>query len=117
MIALVALFSVLHLGKAEMREDYWSGNPRAIHARELPGFFVDWFGFGIAQLAGTEEQMVSQPIFERVSLVHMLLFAQSATPDRVPFMEGYSYEMIPELMVPRIFDPDKLSSHEGTTRL
>jgi len=117
MTILVALFSVLHLGKAEMREDYWSGGPRPIRALELPGFFMNWIGFGLASLAGTEERVASQPIFERVSLVHMLLYAQSAAPDRVPFMKGYSYEMIPELLVPRIFDPDKPSSHEGTTRL
>lgn len=114
---LVALFSVLHAGKAEMREDYWTDSPRPIHALDLPGFFVDWIGFGLAHLAGTEERVGSQPIFERLSLVHMLLFAQSAAPDRVPFMEGYTYEVIPELIVPRIFSPDKPSSHEGTTRL
>jgi hypothetical protein len=117
MTILIALFSVLHLGKAEMREDYWSDSPRPIHALEMPGFFKDWIGYGLAQMAGSEERVGSQPIFERVSLVHMLLYAQAATPDRVPFMEGYSYEMIPELLMPRIFDPEKPNSHEGTTRL
>jgi hypothetical protein len=112
----VALFSVLHLGKADMREQYWGDGRQAIHALELPAFFVDWIGRGLEQMEGSETP-VTTPIFERLSLMHMLLFAQSVTPDRRPFMRGYSYAMIPELIVPRIFAPDKPSSHEGTTRL
>ena len=117
MSVLVVLFSVLHLGKGDMREEYWGSSPKPIRVLDLPGFFGEWIEYGTAQMTGRSEALVSQPIFERVSLVHMLLFAQSATPDHVDFLEGYSYEMIPELIVPRIIVPDKPASHEGTTRL
>lgn len=117
MLLLVSLFSVLHIGKLEMRAEYWGDSPRSVHLHELPGFFTEWIGFGLAEIADRDKGVTPQPIFERLSLVHMLLFAQSVTPDRVDFMEGYTYQMIPELMVPRLFYPDKPGTHEGTTRL
>ena len=35
----------------------------------------------------------------------------------MPFMYGDTYVIVPELLIPRIFYPDKPISHEGTSRL
>jgi len=111
------VFVVLHLGKASMREDYWGESAKPVTLRQLPGYFAQWIEYGLAEMAQPETERTSQPIFERVSLAHLLLRVQRDTPDRIPFLMGESYEMIPELLVPRIFWPEKASSHEGTTRL
>src|SRR4029077_14865218 len=51
---------------------------------------------------------------ERASLMQLLLYVQLMTPDQVPYMDGETYAIVPEGLVPRIFDPGKPASHEGT---
>ena len=114
---LIAVFTVLHLGKAQMRNEVWGESHHALGITDLPEFFGTWFDQGMQQLRADRAGPGTTSLFERASLAHVLLYAQASTPDVVPHLLGYSYEVIPELLVPRIFWPDKASSHEGTTRL
>ena len=59
----------------------------------------------------------AQPIWWRGSLLHLLLMVQENTPNRVPYLNGATYGIIPELFVPRIFNKHKIRSHEGTYML
>lgn len=114
-VATVVVFSFLHGGKGEMRERYWSGDEKVLTLREVPGFFAEWIAAGAYQITSGESAMA--PIHERVSLMHILLMAQRMAPRQVEFLEGETYRIIPRLLVPRLFDPDKPDSHQGTSML
>lgn len=116
-IALIALFATLHAGKGEMREQYWYPEPTPVQLWSYPSFFATWIGNGLASVASDATGEPSQPLYERVSLVHLLLKVQDESPDRVPYLHGDTYTIIPELLIPRIFYPEKIAAHEGTTRL
>jgi hypothetical protein len=116
-LAAFLVFSVLHGGKAQMRERYWNPDPQMIPLVQVPAFLSEWVWEGVREFAGSGEQLVHQPIHERLSLMHLLLLAQRSLPQHVPYLEGATYEFIPRLLIPRLFDPDKPSSHEGTIML
>jgi hypothetical protein len=125
----VALFfvAVLHPGKWEMRERYWGPNrTESVSLSKVPRFFGDWFAYGFTyiggvsgvfetQLAGGESEKTSA--FERAGNAHMLLLVQRKSPDEVPFLNGITYEHIPRMLIPRIFDQGKGSSHTGNVLL
>jgi len=116
-LAALLLFAFLHNGKGEMRERYWAGGSHTVKIHELPEFFVDWFVAGASQLRRPDPGTARVPFYERLSLMHILLFVQRNAPDNVPFLEGATYTIVPRLLVPRILDPGKPSSHQGTTML
>ncbi len=49
--------------------------------------------------------------------MHLFLYIQYSTPDMVPFLNGESYSVIPQLLIPRIFLPGKVTSHFGNQLL
>lgn len=118
MIMVIALvFGFLHNGKATMRERYWDGQEQSVQVWDLPQFFAEWAVAAAAEIGTGREGMGHIPIYERVSLMHLLLMAQRNAPDLVPFLEGETYALVPSLLVPRIIDPDKPDSHQGTAIL
>ena len=112
-----AAFFVLHTGKAQMREEYWYPDLRPVGVLEFPRFFGEWFGHGFRELAKPDELKDSQSIYERVSLMHLLLLAQRMSPDVIPFLRGESYVTVLRILVPRVLDPDKPSAHDSTRLL
>lgn len=113
----VLLFGFLHSGKSEMRDRYWHSDHPGVRIWELPQFFAEWIDAGVAEIRDAGDGYDSQPIHERVSLMHLLLLAQRSAPDVVPFLAGETYRIIPRLLVPRVFAPDKPDSHQGTAML
>jgi hypothetical protein len=116
MVAL-AIFLVLHLGKGEMREEYWYPEPQPVPLTIYPQFFGQWFRAGIEELAKPDELKETQPIYERISLMHLLLLSQHLSPDSIPYLEGESYVSVLRGLVPRFLDPDKPSTHDSTRLL
>jgi len=116
-LGALLIFGFLHLGKGAMREDYWGPDPQPIQIWNYPGFFAEWFADAIEEINAITPNAPSQPIYERVSLAHLLLKVQSETPEPLPYLYGATYTIIPGLLIPRIFDPSKLTAHEGTTIL
>jgi hypothetical protein len=49
--------------------------------------------------------------------MQLLLYVQTMTPNSVPYLDGATYAIIPSLLVPRIFNEEKIRSHEGTFML
>ncbi len=81
-----------------MRVEYWSGSgDGAIAANELPGFFADWVVAGVGQISGDrEDKEASQPIYERMSLMHILLLAQGQDAGQAERLEGGNLRPDPE---------------------
>lgn len=118
---LFAVFSVLHNGKAKMREVYWSEeNPQELQLSDLPSFFTEWVELGLSTPVVDDqgvEKSSSARLLERTSLIHMLCMIVHFTPDRQPFLNGETYGYVLPQLVPRFAWPGKPRSHVATYRL
>jgi hypothetical protein len=115
---LLPVLAILHQGKDEMRTEYWQPDDRkAVQIYEYPEFLMNWIDYGFEELTAPPREDASWSLSQRVSLIPLLLKVQAETPDRYPFMNGATYEVIPQLLVPRILNPEKLTAHEGSHRL
>lgn len=116
-IALI-LLSLLHYGKGEMRSKYWfQGNRQPVQVWNYPARYGEWIGYTFNYFSSQNEFSTSsnkQSFLERSSLVHLLLLAHDKSPQIVPYLNGKTYTILPQLLVPRALNPNKIRSHEGT---
>lgn len=114
----LVLLSVLHNGKAAMRDKYWEPEKITPRPLELPAFYSEWIGHGLNNEEGSGEQKkLTSKLIDRTSLFHMMCLVVSITPTRQPFLYGETYSDIPAQFVPRFFWPDKPLGHVSTSRL
>ncbi|MBE0612765.1 MAG: hypothetical protein IH604_03765 [Burkholderiales bacterium] len=109
----LATVTVLHAGKAEMREKYWLHNTNyggVTSVTQLPALAVEWVAYGITAIA---TDSVGQSVIERASLLQMILRAQRETPARIDYLHGETYALLPAILVPRFIDSDKPASQIG----
>lgn len=113
------VFSVLHLGKGELRERYWTeGQGYLIQPWDYPRLYLEWLGSAsTAIFEGESAYANSASILERSSTLALLLFVQDAARTGIPLLDGATYRPIPEVIIPRIFNEQKISAHEGNTIL
>ena len=118
-IVMVCL-NFLHYGKGEMRTKYWAQPNLQVQVWEYPAWYSEWAGYSLTYFGqkeqGTETEEKSSFV-ERSSVIQMLMLAQAKSPKSVPYMNGETYAVVPQLLIPRIFNSKKLTSHEGTTLL
>lgn len=131
----VALLSFFHVGKFEMRERYWEkegGGQHIFHLSEIPVHYAEWAessyrlittagnsdsGFQTDELT-TTKQKKNQSMIGRVNNLQNLLYAiRSVEVQRIPTLDGATYILIPPLLIPRIFWPEKPRTHEGQIML
>jgi hypothetical protein len=122
-VTLSAL-SLLNLGKFEMRAEYWNefGHSRRLSVSDYPAYYSEWVGrsFNLAGDKGgaTDRPEAGQRLTDRLDNLQNLLFAQEAVEHRnLSLLNGATYSVIPQLLIPRIFWPDKPRSHEGQVML
>jgi O-antigen polysaccharide polymerase Wzy len=120
------VFYFLHAGKIEQRDQYWGEVMwRPVSLSEYPKFFTDWAAHSGQAIAdqfnakkeNREKSQAANKIWERSSLMHLLLYIQYSTPAYVPYLNGETYRVIPQLLIPRFFSPEKLGSHYGNNVL
>ena len=107
-----AVLSILNAGKYAVREAYWAHNSQTVQNAslgQLPDMLIDWFVEGISNV-GSASTLKNPSLLERTSLLHMVLAVQEATPKIIPYLEGETYAMLPEMLVPRFVDPEKIES-------
>lgn len=119
-VLTLAVFSVLHVGKWPMREQYWNKRGLVDRQENYFSFYSRWFDYGLTAIdegkVGSGKGQSSSS-FDRASVIHMVMLVQRKSPNPVPYLDGDSYAVIPELLVPRILYSQKAWSHEGTYRL
>jgi len=111
-VTVFAVLSILNAGKYSVREAYWARNSQSVQNAslgQLPGMLVDWFVEGVSNV-GSPSTLKRPTLLERTSLLHMVLAVQEATPKVIPYLEGETYAMLPEMLVPRFVDPEKIES-------
>ncbi len=126
-IMIVAVFaSFLHVGKSEMRGRYWGedGINERTTLTDIPAFYTEWAelsleGLSHPALGGRGEEMEDEAsMLNRVDNLQNVLFAINAVDRRnIPTLDGATYALIPPLLVPRFFWPNKPRAHEGQIML
>lgn len=116
-----AILAVLHNGKSEMRDQYWTKEERLRpDLSQVPGFYVDWIANGLAppeRERDEDDLSASARLLDRASLMHMLGMVVEYTPDRQPYLNGETYSYVLPQLIPRLLWPDKPPSHVATNRL
>lgn len=113
----LVIFGVLHNGKHQMRKTYWEDYPRKVTMLDVPDYFTEWFGYG---LAATGDDAESRPagqstanIFQRASLIQIVSYAVDTVPLPTPYLEGATYALIPPQVIPRFMWPNKPSPNDS----
>ncbi|UBF27975.1 hypothetical protein K9N68_08795 [Kovacikia minuta CCNUW1] len=121
-VIAVVILTILHAGKADMRNKYWFNpdTPKLVQVWNYPEIYAEWINFSMTNLFNqnkTQETEKRASFFERASVIHMLLLAQTKSPDPIPFLYGKTYETIPQVIIPRLINPNRIRSQEGTHML
>lgn len=112
-ISCVAVLGVLHSGKGEMRAKYWGTyTANQITLTAAPEVLYHWFRVGFDNIMAGD-RAGGDNIVDRASLLHMVMRVQRKTPDEIPYFEGATYELFPKMIVPRMFNPDKVASQRA----
>ena len=108
---------ILHAGKDSMRTKYWLPNTTAsmdITPLQIPGLMKEWVETGLTAIASDDQY---DSVIDRASLLSLLMRAQRLAPDYVPFLEGRSYAVLPEMLVPRFVNENKITSQTSMNML
>jgi hypothetical protein len=115
--AALVFVIILHAGKDAMREKYWSQGVNystGITALDAPEILFEWVEGGVTKVLSGDDY---RSAVDRASLFALLLQVQRLTPDYIPHLDGASYALLPEMLVPRFLDPDKINSQAAMTLL
>ncbi len=124
LLLVMAMLMPLHYGKHQMRHKYSSGV--TIQPYEIPTYYQEWLGYAGEKLGAEKEKPAhlrlssekdGESIAERASLIHILMMAQKKIPEPLPYLQGKTYALVPQLVMPRALSPAKLRTHEGTHQL
>src|ERR1035437_4222708 len=127
LVVVGLMLSFLNLGKFTMRERYWGADGEAnvtISLGQMPHYYGEWIQASLAAVGrGRRDDAAhdaggkssnGQNLLERVNNLRSLLFVIDAIDaGHIPPLHGQTYSLIPPLLVPRIFWPDKPRTHEG----
>ncbi len=115
---MIIAFGFLQLGKAEIRHDVWHQGKISNDVDDMPRLFVQWYLYSqnaaLNIKKGTSEQNKAASIVERIRLVQIMMVVQKQTSEGTPLLNGRTYWIIPRAIVPRLFNQDKIATHEGT---
>jgi hypothetical protein len=115
--AALVVIIIFHAGKDQMREKYWIRDlnySATVSLLDMPKIMGEWVGEGLTAVFSNEGYASA---LDRASLFALLLQVQRLVPDYVPFLNGASYALMPEMLVPRFLDPDKISSQAAMSML
>jgi len=119
MIILIAILGFLHIGKMEMRAQFWDeGKNYSSKERSVFEIYQFWVNASWNRLASTESDDAKLPsIFDRGSLLQYLARVVDETPDERPYLNGNSYLESFANFVPRFIWPDKPAANAANDNL
>jgi hypothetical protein len=131
-VAMLSL-SFLNTGKTIMRERYWASDEppdSRTTIERLPSLYAEWISVSYDAILENKDSQAQMPngakpqsienqtLLDRIDNLQNLLFVIDAIEtEHVKPLHGATYTLIPPLLVPRIFWPDKPRSHEGQVLL
>ncbi len=120
-VALGLVCSFFNLTKFEMREAYWdpTTNVAQQSLNDLPDRFLEWSTRSYQAILFPEEhrrerEKEGQQLSDRVNNLSILMFVDDAVQNRgFRLLGGETYSMVPKLLIPRLFWPNKPRAHAG----
>lgn len=117
LLATAIVLTVLQAGKATIRDKYWqygSNQVIGLTVSDVPAFLAEWTGVGVDSLISGNS---TTGVLDRASLYRQLLSVQHLAPQYVTYLNGATYALLPQLLVPRFLMPGKITSQSGMTML
>ena len=117
---VLPVVAILHNGKSMMRDKYWEGGEAMPSLTEVPAFYAEWFGYGLATSpVGSADESTNKgsKLLDRTSLFHILCLVVDCTPSRQPYLDGETYGYVPAQFIPSFFWHNKPPAHVATNRL
>jgi hypothetical protein len=113
-LAVLLFLAFINSGKTSLRQKYWW------QEAQLPGnpivLLQEWVQASLDARADPDEE--SADLFtQRFNNLQNLLYVEQELSQGTPVLGGESYAVIPQVLVPRIFNPDKVRSQEGQVLL
>jgi hypothetical protein len=105
-----ALLGVLQLGKDEYRNAYWNEgqNYSTDYDVDLITRYETWFQASWKRMTTDHDSNEGQAdLFRRADLLQVLAVVIDATPNRLPYLNGLTYQILPYMIMPRQFWGDK----------
>jgi hypothetical protein len=105
-----AILGFLHLGKAEYRATYWEEGKdySTNHDVDLVTKYASWIQYSWKSLESQQDEaLADEDFFHRVVLLNVLVTVMDATPSRLDYLNGITYWIFPQMLLPRFFWPDK----------
>lgn len=116
---LIAFFIVafLYIGKGETRNVYWAKG--SIQPSQYVSLYTDWVKNSISIAANPLDTSASkaEDLGSRTSVSEMLLKVMKESGTERPYLNGKTYEVIPQLLVPRFLNPNKIRGAEANHML
>jgi hypothetical protein len=108
------LLSFLNVGKSIIRSNYWSAG---VAVPDNPIVLLqEWSQASLDAMAAGDSQLTDLSV-ERFNNLQNLFFVQNKLDSGTPTLNGESLWVIPQTLVPRIINPDKIRSQEGQVLL
>lgn len=114
-LAVLLLLAFLNTGKSAIREIYWAGgqplpsNPIAL--------LQQWASLSLDALQLPAEQGAGNLFTDRFNNLQNLLYVQQQLAAGIPTLDGESLAVIPQVLVPRILDEEKVRAQQGQVLL
>jgi hypothetical protein len=114
-LAGLALISFLNVGKPAIRAIYWNqGAPLPSNPVLL---LQEWTAASLEQIGQAGEEGSTNLFTDRFNNLQNLLYVQQELQTGTPTLDGGSLSVIPEVLLPRFLNSNKIRSHEGQVRL
>lgn len=113
-LSLILMLAFLHPGKFAMREKYWDG---AIPKPSPPELMLEWVNASVDQLFNPQPSAKVQGLDKRLSNLGMLAYVNVQLQNGTPPLDGASYALIPQVLIPRVLNSEKVRSQEGQVLL
>lgn len=118
------ILSFLNMGKAATRSYYWNRSNSTIQPSEYIQVYKRWIDNSLQKTRRPEGRIQyedksqnNNSLIERSSLIHMLLKVQAETGTERPYLEGKTYSIIPQLLIPRFLNKNKIRGGSGNHML
>ena len=112
-LSFVLVLSFLQPGKYIMRGKYWG---TGVTPPSPPELLLEWIGVSYDQLFSPQKSD-AQGLDRRVNNLAMVVYVNAQLQNGTAPLNGASYALIPQVLIPRVLNPDKVRSQEGQVLL
>ena len=115
-LGLLLMFSFLQQGKYVLRERYWGNNGLSLPSDPIV-LVQEWVDASLSPPKASRKDTDRGLFSSRLNNLQNLFYVQQSLSRGTSTLGGASLQVIPEVLVPRIFSQDKVRSQQGQVLL